>query len=76
MYDSMSRSSEGEEIAQILFGNIPKYDLETFLSILPEIERLCSIKNTEALKKKIDGLEINTLYKAQFFYGLAGIRGC
>ncbi|MDD5376905.1 MAG: hypothetical protein PHH16_02185 [Candidatus Gracilibacteria bacterium] len=60
-----------KHLAQDSFINIPNKDLERLLSLLPTIESQCTNGNDiDSLVKNIDSLNIDTLYKVQFFSGL------
>jgi len=66
--------SGGKGVAQSFLRNIPKSNLDTLFSLLPEIEISCSRWNKESLIQRIDTLDIDILYKESFFDALNKIR--
>ncbi|NDK19768.1 hypothetical protein GW819_02930 [Candidatus Gracilibacteria bacterium] len=74
IYNIIEMYSGGKGVAQSFLRNIPKSNLDTLFSLLPEIEISCSRGNKESLIQRIDTLDIDILYKESFFDALNKIR--
>lgn len=74
IYKNMYQHPEGQRMAQDFFSIIPRKDLSVLLSQLSEIETLCKRGDQLSIQKMIDKLDIDPIYKAQFFTGINTIR--
>lgn len=69
--DIIKNTPQWNRIATGILSNIPQKHLDTFFSLLSEIEEYCSRGDLEVLKRKIDTYtNIDVVYKDQFFTAL------
>ena len=70
IYKVIYQHEQGKEISKGLLWNIPEKYLSTLLSLLPEIESICSRGDIGTMKQKIDSLPMDVVYKDRFFTAL------
>ncbi|MDD2891769.1 MAG: hypothetical protein PHQ95_02285 [Candidatus Gracilibacteria bacterium] len=74
IYEIINKSPYGKNVAQNFLRSIPKEHLSVFLSKLSEIETMCSNNDDNGLIQMIDELDVDLIYKEQFFEALNKIR--